>query len=140
MLLMTKLDSWMLGLPRAMAPRLEYQIDLRIPMPDGVVLLANRIAPRGGEDLPIILIRNPCSPRGKKPDFVSRLIAERGYQVVAAASRCRAVPIPCMSATWERGSRSPPFVIRNGGRNQHEPPHTAALFMDPRGAGTISAA
>ncbi|GLY66032.1 CocE/NonD family hydrolase [Amycolatopsis taiwanensis] len=80
--LLTRLASRLLGLPAVAAHELECQVDLRVPMPDGAVLLANRIAPRGGADLPIVVIRSPYTPRGKKPDMISRLIAERGYQVI----------------------------------------------------------
>jgi putative CocE/NonD family hydrolase len=80
--LLTRLASRLLDLPAVVAHELECQVDLRVPMLDGVVLLANRIAPRDGEELPIVVIRSPYTPRGKKPDMTSRLIAERGYQVI----------------------------------------------------------
>lgn len=95
----SKLASFMLGLPPASYPKLEYQLDIPIPMRDGTILLANRIAPRGGEKLPIILIRNPYNSRGNKPDFMSVLIAERGYQVVM--QNCR--------GTWGSGGEFHPF-------------------------------
>jgi putative CocE/NonD family hydrolase len=78
-----------MALPPATHSKLEFQPDLQIPMPDGVVLLANRIAPVGGEKLPIILVRDPYSFRGKTPDFISQVIAERGYQVVYQNCRGR---------------------------------------------------
>ena len=99
MSLMTKFAARMLGLPPAVASRLEYQIDLPIPMIDGTILLANRIAPRNGEKLPIILIRNPYTARGKKPELVYMLIAERGYQVVV--QNCR--------GTWGSEGEFRPF-------------------------------
>jgi len=99
MSLTTKLVSKMLGLPPAGTPKLEYQIDLKIPMSDGVVLFANRVAPIGGESLPIILIRDPYTFRGKKPDIMARLIAERGYQVVVQNCRGR----------WGSGGEFEPF-------------------------------
>ncbi len=52
MSLMTKLVSAIMGLPPVIASKLEHQIDLKIPMADGVVLLANRVAPLGGEFQP----------------------------------------------------------------------------------------
>ena len=78
----TKLASRMLGLPPAVTSKIEYQTNLPVQMPDGTVLLANRTAPKNLKDMPIIVIRNPYSPRGNKPDFLSLLIAERGYQVI----------------------------------------------------------
>ncbi len=100
MSLMTRLASLLLGLPPAVTHKIEYQIDLPVPMADGTILLANRIAPVGGEKLPIILIRNPYTARGKKPDFISLLIAERGYQVVV--QNCR--------GTWGSGGVFQPFL------------------------------
>lgn len=42
---------------------LVVQRDLRVPMPDGVELLADRWAPRtGGDGLPTALIRSPYGP------------------------------------------------------------------------------
>ncbi len=96
---MTRFAALFLGLPPAVTHRLEAQIDLPVPMPDGIVLKANRVAPVGGENLPIILIRNPYTPRGEKPDLVSQLIAERGYQVVM--QNCR--------GTWGSEGEFRPF-------------------------------
>lgn len=79
---MTRFAALILGLPPAVTYKLEYQIDLPVPMRDGKVLFANRVAPVSGENLPIILIRNPYTSRGTRPDVISQLIAERGYQVV----------------------------------------------------------
>ncbi len=100
MSLLTRLASLLLDLPPAVTHKIEYQLDLPVPMADGTILLANRIAPVGGEKLPIILIRNPYTSRGKKPDFISLIIAERGYQVVV--QNCR--------GTWGSGGTFQPFV------------------------------
>lgn len=96
---MTRFAALILDLPPAITHLLEYQIDLPVPMHDGKVLLANRIAPVGGENQPIILIRNPYTPRGEKPDLISQLIAERGYQVVM--QNCR--------GTWGSEGEFRPF-------------------------------
>ncbi|MBT2233506.1 CocE/NonD family hydrolase [Nonomuraea sp. NEAU-A123] len=63
--------------------------DLRVPMPDGVELLADRWAPRtGGDGLPIVLLR---SPYGRKGLFFGGAMAlpwaERGFQVVIQSTR-----------------------------------------------------
>lgn len=100
MSLVTMLASLMLDLPPAVTHKIEYQNDLPVPMADGTILLANRVAPQGGEKLPIVLIRNPYTSRGKKPDFISLLIAERGYQVVI--QNCR--------GTWGSGGVFQPFL------------------------------
>jgi predicted acyl esterase len=61
--------------------------DLPVPMPDGVVLLADRYAPRGGGDrLPVALARCPYGRRGLISGMVTPL-AERGYQVVIQSCR-----------------------------------------------------
>src|SRR4030081_605077 len=67
---------------------LVVQRDLRIPMPDGVELLADRWAPRrGGEELPIALVRNPYGRRGVFGLGFARPLAERGYQVLMQCTR-----------------------------------------------------
>ena len=101
---MSRLMSLILSLPPATYRKLEFQPDLQIPMSDGVVLLANRVAPVGGQSLPIILVRDPYSFRGKTPDFISQVIAERGYQVVYQNCRGR----------WGSGGDFEPF------RNERE--------------------
>jgi putative CocE/NonD family hydrolase len=62
--------------------------DLRIPMPDGVELLADRWTPRsGGEGLPVALVRNPYGRRGVFGLGFARPLAERGYQVLMQSTR-----------------------------------------------------
>ncbi|MFC3889839.1 CocE/NonD family hydrolase [Lentzea rhizosphaerae] len=63
------------------------QRDLRVPMPDGVELLADRWMPRsGGDGLPTALIRSPYG-RGMFGTMFARPLAERGYQVVIQSVR-----------------------------------------------------
>jgi putative CocE/NonD family hydrolase len=62
--------------------------DLRVPMPDGVELLADRLAPRaGGDSLPIALIRSPYGRKGALAATMARPLAERGYQVLMQSAR-----------------------------------------------------
>jgi len=62
--------------------------DLRIPMPDGVVLLADRWAPRaGGGSLPTALLRSPYGRRGLIGSSMARPLAERGFQVLMQSTR-----------------------------------------------------
>lgn len=62
--------------------------DLRVPMPDGVELLADRWAPRaGGDGLPTALIRCPSGRRGVVALGSVRPLAERGYQVLIQSTR-----------------------------------------------------
>jgi putative CocE/NonD family hydrolase len=64
------------------------QRDLRVPMPDGVELLADRWAPRvGGDGLPVALIRCPYG-RGRLITMgMARPLAERGFQVLWQSTR-----------------------------------------------------
>ncbi|TCO48501.1 hypothetical protein EV646_104323 [Kribbella antiqua] len=64
------------------------QRDLRVPMPDGVELLADRWAPRaGGESLPTALLRSPYGRAGMIATMMARPLAERGYQVLIQSVR-----------------------------------------------------
>ncbi|GAB2805726.1 CocE/NonD family hydrolase [Lentzea nigeriaca] len=63
------------------------QKDLRVPMPDGVELLADRWMPRsGGDGLPTALVRSPYGRR-LFGQMLARPLAERGYQVVIQSTR-----------------------------------------------------
>src|SRR5258708_29646601 len=62
--------------------------DLRIPMPDGVELLADRWAPRsGGDELPTALLRSPYGRRGVIGLGFALPLAERGYKVLIQSTR-----------------------------------------------------
>ncbi|HTJ71731.1 MAG TPA: CocE/NonD family hydrolase [Actinospica sp.] len=68
--------------------RLSVQRDLRVPMPDGAVLLADRWMPKdGGDGLPVVLIRTPYGRGGMFGAFLARPFAERGFQVVIQSVR-----------------------------------------------------
>ena len=63
------------------------QRDLRVPMRDGVELLADRWLPRsGGDGLPTALVRSPYGRR-MFGTLLARPLAERGYQVVVQSVR-----------------------------------------------------
>jgi putative CocE/NonD family hydrolase len=63
------------------------QKNLRVPMPDGVELLADRWMPRsGGDGLPTALVRSPYG-RGMFGQLLARPLAERGYQVLIQSVR-----------------------------------------------------
>ncbi|MGH3556967.1 MAG: CocE/NonD family hydrolase [Mycobacterium sp.] len=77
-----------LNLPPPLTRKLVVQRDLRVPMPDGVELLANRWAPgTGGEGLPTALIRTPYGRAGAFGMVLARPLAERGYQVLIQSTR-----------------------------------------------------
>ncbi|MEU0877212.1 CocE/NonD family hydrolase [Lentzea sp. NPDC005914] len=63
------------------------QKGLRVPMSDGVELLADRWMPRsGGDRLPTALLRSPYGRSGIG-NLLARPLAERGYQVVIQSVR-----------------------------------------------------
>ncbi len=85
---MSHLVQRMLKLPRPVTRDVVVQRDLRVPMPDGVVLLADRWAPRtGGDGLPTALMRSPYGRRGMFGTMLARPLAERGYQVLLQSTR-----------------------------------------------------
>lgn len=60
------------------------QHDLRVPMADGATLLADRYAP-ADDHAPLVLVRTPYGRSSMSVPI--RMIAERGYQVVAVSLR-----------------------------------------------------
>lgn len=62
------------------------EYDIEVPMPDGVILLADRYYPHGGENRPLILIRSPYGRRGLER-FNCRLLAKCGFQVLIQSCR-----------------------------------------------------
>lgn len=83
-----RLLSRLLGLSSAL-----YNVDvergLRIPMPDGVELVADRYFPRSPGRFPTVLVRTPYGRRGRDKTVVLRLLAERGYNAVIQDVRGR---------------------------------------------------
>jgi putative CocE/NonD family hydrolase len=82
-----RIISWLLRLPPAETHDLVITRDLRVPMPDGVVLFADHYAPRTGPKLPTILVRTPYGRRGFFGAMYARPFAERGYQVLIQSCR-----------------------------------------------------
>jgi uncharacterized protein len=81
------LQRW-LNLPPPLTRDLVVQRDLRVPMPDGAELLANRWTPRaGGDGLPTALIRSAYGRAGAFGTVPARPLAERGFQVLIQSTR-----------------------------------------------------
>ena len=77
-----------MGLEPPLTRDLVVERDLRVPMPDGVELLADRWAPRvGGESLPVALLRSPYGRAGLIGLGMARPYAERGFQVIMQSVR-----------------------------------------------------
>ncbi|MER5756102.1 CocE/NonD family hydrolase [Streptomyces sp. NPDC002088] len=78
----------MLHLPPPATRNLTVEHDLRVPMRDGAVLLADRWTPRsGGDGLPTALIRVPYGRAGATAGPMVRPLAERGFQVLIQSTR-----------------------------------------------------
>jgi putative CocE/NonD family hydrolase len=86
MTLASLLIGRMVRLPPAHTLNVLVDRDLRVPMPDGTVLLADRYAPRGAQRLPLVLLRSPYD-RHNLWGMFGRLFAERGYQAVVQSTR-----------------------------------------------------
>jgi uncharacterized protein len=77
-----------LRLPPPQTRDIVIERDLRVPMPDGAVLLADRWAPRsGGTALPTAVYRSPYGRRGPMAVALARPLAERGFQVLLQSVR-----------------------------------------------------
>jgi uncharacterized protein len=77
-----------LRLPPPQTRDLVIERDLRVPMPDGAVLLADRWAPRSaGSALPTAVYRTPYGRRGMLGTALARPLAERGFQVLIQSVR-----------------------------------------------------
>ena len=95
MSLRSYLNRRLLGLDAPTASHVVVQRDLRVPMPDGVELLADRWAPKPArqpgqgpaEPLPTVLIRSPYGRRGLIGWGMARPFAERGCQVLMQSTR-----------------------------------------------------
>lgn len=61
--------------------------NLRIPMRDGVQVLAHRYVPEGAANAPLILVRSPYGRAGAFGILTGELFAERGFQVVLVSVR-----------------------------------------------------
>jgi putative CocE/NonD family hydrolase len=76
-----------LKLPPASTRDVRVERDLRIPVPDGVTLLADRYRPAGAGNAPLVLVRSPYGRRGFWGVIFGRLLAERGFQVLMQSCR-----------------------------------------------------
>ena len=83
----SRLVSWLMRLPPAHTKDLVITRDINIPMPDGVVLLADHYAPRSGGPLPTLLVRSPYGRRSLPSVLNAFPYAARGYQVLVQSCR-----------------------------------------------------
>jgi uncharacterized protein len=83
---MSRLVGRRYRLPAAVSRRIRTERNLRVPMRDGVTLLADRWYAQGGQRAPVVLIRS-CYGRGALFGLTARLFAERGFQVILQSTR-----------------------------------------------------
>ncbi|MDL4773847.1 CocE/NonD family hydrolase [Actinomadura xylanilytica] len=78
----------LLGLPAATAPGVDVHRGLRVPMPDGVTLLADRYVPRRADGpAPVVLLRTPYGRHRPEMRLFAGVLARRGLQVVVQNMR-----------------------------------------------------
>ena len=87
MTLTSKFFERAMALPPAQTREVVVQRDLRVPMPDGVTLLADRYIARGAGKPPLVLARSPYGRRGPWGMMAGRIFAERGFQAVVQSCR-----------------------------------------------------
>ena len=78
MSLTSRLTSRWMHLPPAKTHAVAVIRNIPVPMPDGVILLADHYTPRNSIRLPTILIRSPYG----RTAFSARSYAERGFRVI----------------------------------------------------------
>lgn len=87
MTLLSRLMSRITHLPPAETYNVLVERDLKVTMPDGVVLLADHYTPRDVENSPLLLVRSCYGRRGLFGLTYGQLFAERGFQVVVESTR-----------------------------------------------------
>ncbi len=103
--LLSEIAGRLLRLPAPATREVVVKRDMRIPMDDGVVLLAERYAPPWADTSPTVLVRSPYGRRGAFGFLFGRLLAERGLQAVVQSVR----------GTFGSGGRFDPFNEREDG-------------------------
>jgi putative CocE/NonD family hydrolase len=103
--LVSEIAGRLLRLPVPVTRKLHVDRDLPVPMPDGVVLYADRYAPPGTGPAPTVLVRSPYGRAGAFGFLYGRLLAERGLQVLVQSIR----------GTFGSGGRFDPFNERDDG-------------------------
>ncbi|MFI6478371.1 CocE/NonD family hydrolase [Nonomuraea sp. NPDC050663] len=83
-----RLIDRLMGLPQARTNAVTVTRNLRVPMPDGTVLLADRYRPQGvAGPLPVVLIRTPYGRANLESRLLGGALSRQGFQVVAQSVR-----------------------------------------------------
>ncbi|HEX6819224.1 MAG TPA: CocE/NonD family hydrolase [Ktedonobacterales bacterium] len=84
----SRIMSRLMKLPPATTPDPVVTRDVKVPMPDGVTLLADLYTPRDGTtQYPTVLVRTPYGRRGLLGAIMALPFAERGYNVLFQSAR-----------------------------------------------------
>ena len=83
----SRIVNRLMKLPPAETHNFVRTRDLRIPMPDGVILLADHYAPRSGPKRPTVLVRSPYGRRGLFASIYALPFVTHGYQVLIQSCR-----------------------------------------------------
>jgi uncharacterized protein len=76
-----------MSLPRPLDTAISVERGLRVPMDDGVALIADLYTPGGNGPHPTVLARSPYGRGGPLGLFLGRIFAERGYRVMMQSCR-----------------------------------------------------
>lgn len=87
MSILGRLVSWRFKLPPAITHDVIVDRDLRVPMRDGTVLLADHYHIKERPNAPSILVRSPYGRAGLFGLMFARSFAERGFQVLIQSCR-----------------------------------------------------
>jgi uncharacterized protein len=87
MTLLSRLCGSLFALPPPETRDVVVTRDLGVPMPDGIVLLADHYAPRGGGRPPTLLVRSPYGRAQMIGALFGHVFAERGFQVLIQSCR-----------------------------------------------------
>jgi putative CocE/NonD family hydrolase len=83
----SRLINALLRLPPAETHDIVVKRDIQVPMPDGVILLADHYAPRSGPKRPTILVRTPYGRKGFFSFTFAYPYVTHGYQVFVQSCR-----------------------------------------------------
>ena len=83
----SRLAGWIFRLPPAKTPDIIIERDIKVPMHDGIELLADRYFPSGDGKVPTLLVRSCYGKTGFIGFLNGRLYAERGFQVLIQSCR-----------------------------------------------------
>ena len=87
MTLISRYAAWKFHLPPAETHAVTHVRDLPVPMPDGVILLADHYFPTAKPNCPTVLVRSPYGRAGLAFELMIRPLAERGFQVLVQSCR-----------------------------------------------------